>query len=110
MNQSTEKVAVTLSHNQAVNGVEHVAGDTIEVDPRLARALKARGAAQIDSEARAAAAAAAAPQAATVDDLRALAEKRGVDLAGATRKADIQAALAAAPKTAADSAEKGGAR
>lgn len=74
MNQSTEKVAVTLSHNQAVNGVEHVAGDTIEVDPRLARALKARGAAQIDS------------------------------------KADIQAALAAAPKTAADSAEKGGAR
>ena len=109
MNQSTEKVAVTLSHNQAVNGVEHVAGDTIEVDPRLARALKARGAAQIDSEARAAAAA-AAPQAATVDDLRALAEKRGVALAGATRKADIQAALAAAPKTAADSAEKGGAR
>ena len=54
MNQSTEKVAVTLSHNQSVNGVEHVAG--------------------------------------------------------ATRKADIQAALAAAPKTAADSAEKGGAR
>ena len=109
MNQSTEKVAVTLSHNQAVNGVEHVAGDTIEGDPRLARVLKSRGAARIDSEVRAAAAA-AAPQAATIDDLRALAEKRGVDLAGATRKADIQAALAAAPKTAADSAEKGGAR
>lgn len=107
MSQSTKKVAVTLAHNQEINGEEREAGDTVEVDSRLARALKARGAAQIDAEKRLAATA-AAPQAATVDELRALAEQRGIDLAGASRKADIQAALDAAPKTTAAAAEKGG--
>lgn len=109
MSKPTEKVQVTLSHNQEIDGKEREAGEKIAVDARLARALKARGSAQLDSDVRAAAAAQDA-DAATVDDLRALAEKRGVDLTGVSRKADIQAALDAASKTPAASAEKGGKR
>lgn len=109
MSKPTEKVKVTLSHNQEIDGEEYKAGDEAEIDPRLARALKARGAVQIEADERIAAAA-EDPEAATVSDLRALAEKRGVDLTGTTRKADIQAALDAAPETPAAPAEKGGKR
>lgn len=105
MSKSTEKVKVTLSHNQEINGTERKAGETAEIDPRLARALKARGSVQIEAEKRVAAAA-EDPEKATVADLRALAEQRGVDLTGVHRKADIQAALEAAPETPAP-AEKG---
>lgn len=48
MSKSTEKVKVTLSHNQEIDGKERKAGEKVEIDARLARALKARGSAQID--------------------------------------------------------------
>lgn len=101
MSKPNGKVRAILSHNQQIDGEERKAGDVVEIDPRLARALKSRGSIQTVEE---------APADATVDDLRALAETRGVDLSGATRKAEIQAALDAAPKTAAATAEKGGKR
>ncbi|HLS33718.1 MAG TPA: hypothetical protein VK039_09010 [Brevibacterium sp.] len=48
MSKSTEKVKVTLSHNQEIDGKPRKAGEKVEIDARLARALKARGSAQID--------------------------------------------------------------
>lgn len=48
MSKSPEKVKVTLSHNQEIDGKERKAGEKVEIDARLARALKARGSAQID--------------------------------------------------------------
>lgn len=48
MSKSTEKVKVTLSHNQEIEGKERKAGEKVEIDARLARVLKARGSAQID--------------------------------------------------------------
>lgn len=48
MSKSTEKVKVTLSHNQEIDGKERKAGEKVEIDARLARALKARGSVQID--------------------------------------------------------------
>lgn len=107
MSKSTEKVAAILSHNQEIDGRERKAGEKVELDPRLARVLKARGSIQIEADARATAAAVDL-QSATVDDLRALAEQRGVDLTGISRKADIQAAIDAASETPAATAEKGG--
>lgn len=109
MSKSPEKVRVILSHNQEIDGKEQKAGAEVEIDPRLARALKSRGSVQIKAE-TVAKEAAADPEAATVAELRALAEQRGVDLSGATRKAEIQAALDAAPETTAAPAEKGGKR
>ena len=48
MSKSPEKVKVTLSHNQEIDGKERKAGEKVEIDARLARALKARGSVQID--------------------------------------------------------------
>lgn len=107
MSKPTEKVTVILSHNQDVAGKAHKAGDEVEVEPRLARVLVSRGSAQTKT-AVSAASAAEDPSSATVSELRALAEQRGVDISGASRKSDIQAALDAAPKTPAPAAEKGG--
>ena len=104
-----EKVTVILSHNQDLGGKPRKAGDTAEVEPRLARVLVARGAAQTKTAADAASAA-ADPESATVPELKALAETRGVDLSGTSKKSEIQAALDAAPDTAAAPAEKGGKR
>lgn len=101
MSKPTEKVTLTLSHNQEIAGEEHKAGAKVEVDSRLARVLVSRGAAKAPVK---------APSEATVADLRALAEQRGVDLKGVSHKADIQAALEAAPAIPAATAEKGGKR
>lgn len=49
MSKSPEKVKVTLSHNQEIDGKERKAGEKVEIDARLARALKARGSVQIDA-------------------------------------------------------------
>ena len=48
MSKSPEKVKVTLSHNKEIDGKERKAGEKVEIDARLARALKARGSVQID--------------------------------------------------------------
>lgn len=48
MSKSPEKVKATLSHNQEIDGKARKAGEKVEIDARLARVLKARGAAQID--------------------------------------------------------------
>lgn len=106
MSKPTEKVTVILSHNQELAGKEHKAGDEVSIEPRLARVLTSRGSAQTKAAADAAAAA-GDTSSATLTELHALADQRGVDLKGATRKADIQAALDAA-QTPAASAEKGG--
>lgn len=109
MSKPTEKVTVILSHNQEVAGKAHKAGDEVEVNSRLARVLQSRGSAQTKAAADAATAA-KDTSSATLTELHALAEQRGVNLGGASRKADIQAALDAAPETPAATAEKGGKR
>lgn len=48
MSKYPERVRVTLSHNQELDGTEREAGESISIDARLARALKARGAVQIE--------------------------------------------------------------
>ena len=50
MSKSTEKVAAILSHNQEIDGRERKAGEKVELDPRLARVLKARGSIQIEAD------------------------------------------------------------
>lgn len=107
MSKPNEKVDLILSHNQDVAGESKKAGEEVSVDPRLARALVARGSAQ-RKQSVAAEKAAKDPEAATVAELRALAEQRGVDLKGVSHKADIQAAIDAVPENTAASAEKGG--
>lgn len=47
MNKTDGKVAVILSHNQELNGKPQKAGAEVSVEPRLARALVARGSAQL---------------------------------------------------------------
>lgn len=48
MSKAPEKVKVTLSHNQEIDGKARKAGEKVEIDARLARVLKARGSVQID--------------------------------------------------------------
>lgn len=50
MAKAKNTIEVTVSHNQEINGKAVKPGDTVSVEPRLARLLASRGAVQFNSD------------------------------------------------------------